>query len=585
MQRVNVSRSAIALAPALTLAISLLLVAPGQAAAATLKVCPSGCAYAQIAPALVDARSGDTIRIAAGTYAGGMNVDVSVKLVGAGAGRTIIKGGGPVITIGTFGAATEPTVLIEGVTVTGGVTHTSPLSIPWVDAPNVVATGGGIEVPPNADFSGGAAVTIRNSEITGNRVGPTDTAPFGPICPDGPCQFAYAKGGGIDTWGPLTIVDSTVTNNTASGLASDAVGGGIAVWDTGSMTVLRSRVTGNRAIASIPNGRFAEGGGIYTDSGIPVTINDSVVNDNVASLTSKLPYFVDGADPLEMNANGGGIHVGDGSEVRIDNSVFRGNQAIAIDPNGEPVAFDSALHPGDGDLLLRHSTISDNRVTALVASTADVGPSGSAVDLAGIATVVDTRISDNTTLVTSVSGDAGGTGGGVYSLGAASEPVVITDSVISNNNTIVSSTGGEAYVLGGGILNDGRLVLNNDKIANNVGIVRGPSGSAHGGGIWSGSIFNEGPIELTLKGTSVTGNRLRGTAAIDVAGGGLFTTFPVSMSHSKIVHNAPDDCVGCPDSTSTSRVGIPARRPGAWQSRRGNAHEGWRSLRDVVRDR
>ena len=286
-----------------------------------------------------------------------------------------------------------------------------------------------------------------------------------------------------------------------------------------------------------------------------------------------------------MNANGGGIHVGDGSTVRIDNSVFRGNQAIAIDPNGEPVAFDAAVHPGDGNLVLRHSTISNNRVTALVASTADVGPSGSAVDLAGLATVVDTQITDNTYAGDERSGDAGATGGGVYSLGAGSQPVVISDSVISNNTTIASSEGGDAYVLGAGILNDGRLVLTDDEIANNLGIVRGASGAGHGGGIWSGSIYNEGPIELTLKGTSVTGNRLRGTAGITFAGGGLFTTFPVVLRHSKIVHNAPDDCVGCPESASMSRVGIAGSQSGASQSGRGHASGAWRSLQDVARRR
>src|SRR5436190_22955670 len=86
------------------------------AAAATLTVCPSGCAFSQIAPALAAAKNGDTIVIAAGTYTGGLTVDVSVKLIGAGAGQTIISGGGPVVTIGVAGAASEPAVSIDGAT-------------------------------------------------------------------------------------------------------------------------------------------------------------------------------------------------------------------------------------------------------------------------------------------------------------------------------------------------------------------------------------------------------------------------------------------------------------------------------------
>jgi hypothetical protein len=64
---------------------ALLVLAPGQASAATLNVCPSGCPYTQLAPALAAAHHGDTIRIGPGTYDGGVTIDVSVKLVGAGA--------------------------------------------------------------------------------------------------------------------------------------------------------------------------------------------------------------------------------------------------------------------------------------------------------------------------------------------------------------------------------------------------------------------------------------------------------------------------------------------------------------------
>src|SRR5438874_3194734 len=57
------------------------------AAASTLTVCSSGCSFAQIAPAVAAAKSGDTIAVAQGTYNGGFTIDKSVKLAGAGAGR------------------------------------------------------------------------------------------------------------------------------------------------------------------------------------------------------------------------------------------------------------------------------------------------------------------------------------------------------------------------------------------------------------------------------------------------------------------------------------------------------------------
>ena len=238
--------------------VALLLLGAGQASAVTLNVCPSGCPYTQLAPALAAAKSGDTIKIAPGTYTGGVTIDVSVKLVGAGAGQTVISGGGPVLTIGTFGALTEPTVSIDGVTITGGVTRSSPESTPFYGQEGVFAAGGGVEIPPNADFSGGATVTIRNSVITGNLVAPTDTMPFGPPCPSGSCPFAFAGGGGIDNWGTLTLENTTVSDNrvgSASGLstlASDSVGG--AIMSFGPLTITALSSTATKQAQPVPTG-------------------------------------------------------------------------------------------------------------------------------------------------------------------------------------------------------------------------------------------------------------------------------------------------------------------------------------------
>src|SRR5947199_2130070 len=84
-------------------AAAVLLSAAQQASAATLKVCQSGCPYTQLAPAVAAAQSGDKITLGPGTYAGGVTIDRSVKLVGASAGNTIIRGEGPVLTIGAAG--------------------------------------------------------------------------------------------------------------------------------------------------------------------------------------------------------------------------------------------------------------------------------------------------------------------------------------------------------------------------------------------------------------------------------------------------------------------------------------------------
>ena len=235
-----------------------------------------------------------------------------VLLASASAARAWAKlgGSGPVVTIGEFGAGAEPTVSIEGVTITGGITRSSPESTPFTGQEGVFAAGGGVEIPPNADFSGGATVTIASSVITGNRVAPSDTAPFGPPCPSGPCPFAFAGGGGIDSWGMLTLANTTISNNrvgSASGLstlASDAVGGAI-TNRLGPLTIIGSVIHGNRASATGQNGRFAEGGAIMAFGGT-LKVSNSSVTENSAALAASLPNSVEllaeqGADVIALD--------------------------------------------------------------------------------------------------------------------------------------------------------------------------------------------------------------------------------------------------------------------------------------------
>jgi hypothetical protein len=425
--------------------------------------------------------------------------------------------------------------------VTGGRSHSSPISSDWVGAPNVIALGGGIATMPVADYAGGPSVRISDSVITGNRVAPTDTAPIGPPCPGGPCPFAWAKGGGIDAWGELTLVRTTVSDNVAAGLASDANGGGINLWWTGSLTRRDSRVVANRAIAAVPNGRYAEGGGIFTDEGITVSISDSTVSRNVASLTSTQPYDVGGGDTLDMNANGGGIHIGGGSTVSIVRTAIDGNTVSASDKNGRPYAFDAGMNPGDGQLTLRDGSISHNRLVVKAASSADVGPSGSALDLDGPSTVTGMRIVGNAASVTSTDGMAWAVGGAVYN-GSAS---VITSSTIADNTTTAIAHGGPARVWGGAVVNEGSLTLRRDIVKDNTGTAVGSSGEALGGGLYSGPIYGSDPASLRLDGTTITRNRVTGGSGITLEGGGVYSTTPAVVNGGTISGNHPDDCVGC----------------------------------------
>ena len=521
---------------------ALLLIGVGQASAATLDVCPSGCPYAQLAPALASAKDGDTIKIAPGTYAGGVTIDVSVKLVGAGAGQTVISGGGPVLTIGAFGESTEPTVSIDGVTITGGVTRSSPESTPFVGQEGVFAAGGGVEIPPNADFSGGATVTITNSVITGNRVAPTDTVPFGPPCPNGPCPFAFAGGGGIDSWGTLTLANTTISNNrvgSASGLstlASDAVGGAI-INRLGPLTISGSVIHGNQASATGPNGRFAEGGAIMA-FGSRMTLSNSSVTDNSAALAASLPNSV------EQLANSGGIHItSDVSAATISNTTISDNSVTMTNSVGDAEAFSGGVHVDlDVDFTMSNSVVADNSVVSatLAGSSGDAGGDSGAGELLG--TITNTRFIGNTVTVSSAGGDANAIAGAFIDFGS------ITNSVVSDNHVQASSPGGTLFAAGGAlVVDEPGLTLRNTKVSGNTVNASGASGSAQGGGIFDAPIANGPPGgPLTLVNSGVTGNALSGSAGITLQGGGLYIqNQPLTLTHSVIADNSPDQCYGC----------------------------------------
>ena len=513
--------------------LAVLLAGAGSASAAAVTVCPSGCAFSQIAPALAAANPGDTIKVAAGHYDGGFTIDKSVKLVGAGASSTIIEGGGPVITIGQAFAASEPTVTIDGVTVTGGVTlgNLSP----------DVARGGGIYIPRAAGPSTGVTVTIRNSVIRDNRVAPSGTVDSGIPCPGGgDCPSASAGGGGISNDGTLTLDQTLVTGNLvdpAAGLTSEADGGGILDRAFGNLTLRNSIVSGNEARVSPPNGRGADGGGILAVSGT-LSVIDSVVSDNTVAGS--------GASSDGINVHVGGIHVGgddncaspsDCAVATIRNSTITGNSVTGSNSIGDAVALCGGICD-DGVLTLRNSHVNNNHVAATVSagSTACACGDSGGVGTGGPVAISDSQITDNTVTSIAPAGTAFAVSGG--GSGGNGLIVTISDSVYSGNALNATTTTGTATVQGAGFANFGAVLTIRDTTLNgNSGTANGPGSSALGGGIWNGS---DGT--LTLLGSSITHNALTASTAL---GGGLFTANPATIKDTVIANNVPDQCFGC----------------------------------------
>jgi hypothetical protein len=173
------------------------------------------------------------------------------------------------------------------------------------------------------------------------------------------------------------------------------------------------------------------------------------------------------------------------------------------------------------------------------------GPGGIEID--GVATISNTRITGNSVTARSGTGTASVQGGGILNFNTdPTEPVLVTDSVISGNNVSVSSANGSATVQGAGITNDGVLELRTTRISDNTGTATGPIGAAQGGGIWNGALlFSPPTAQLTVRDSTIAHNKLSGSAGITLQGGGLFTTFPVTLQSTLIEQNSPDQCFGC----------------------------------------
>ena len=489
------------------------------------------------------ARDGDTITIAAGSYAGAV-IDKSVKVVGAGARSTTLRGGGPVLTLGATGRTL--TISVSGITVTGGVSGSSPQAGCGPDIPEcgpgyarATALGGGIEVLP------GAEVTIADSSVRGNRAAPTITVKsVGAACPDGPCPFAQAAGAGIDNWGTLTLLRTAVSDNEAGGdLTAQADGGGIVSELRSRLTLIGSTVTGNRALTGA-NGRFASGGGIYIDRFGTLTVQNSVVSRNLSRPTSSYPSSVN-----QMDANAGGIFVANGGTATIDGTAITGNRVVVDDPEGDPVGFDGGIcvcGPSTS-LTIERQQDPNNHVTATVGtSTAAKGGSGGAIEADGNATISGTRITGNVVAVESTAGIALAVA--VVNLFVDRGPAgTLSDSVISGNSVTASSTTGSARIMGVGLANNGPAVLENvpDHREHRQG-ERAKRLDTTAAGIFNGLVFKRPIPMLTLRSTTVTGNTIAAGKGIPVEGGGLYTKgFPIRREHSVVGGNSPDQCAGC----------------------------------------
>jgi hypothetical protein len=536
---------------ACTAAAALLLAGGGTAAAHSTDTCagPGPHCYPTIQQAVNAAHDGDTVRVGPGIYTGGITIVKSVSLVGAGVGLTTIRGGGPVVTIGSPTAA--PTVTIASLTITGGVAMGNPHApgcgpdVPTCGPgyPSATYIAGGIET-----FTG-TTVTLLHAVVTRNRALALSAVPsVRAVCPSGPCPASFGSAAGIDDWGTMKLVDTTVSDNYAAGDQSD--GAGVAVEAGASLAISATTIEGNSANAVAPTGRFANGGGVLLDQDSTFTSDNSVFRDNGVTLTTLIPHpypkTLGTSDTDQANAVGGGLFIGSGAAATIHNTRFDDNYSRVNAPNGEPIAADAALCEcaDDATLDIENSTIDWNQSTASVLTTADNGAEGpSAFELDGGGTIANTLIVGNLTTATASSGDVGALGAALF-VSDTGTPQMSHD-VFGANVATAKTTTGAASVQGSAIALDGPLTLADDLVNGNRGYANGNGGFAQGGGIATG-VFGD-PSTLTATNTLVSGNALFGSPGVALQGGGIYNG-PGSVAwfvHTVVSGNSPDQCEGC----------------------------------------
>lgn len=226
-----------------------------------------------------------------------------VSLVGAGTASSVIArtaGSDTVLKIGNWPVPGQPydalaprsDAAVSGVTITGGAGHG------W---------GGGIAI------SDGGTVTLTDLRITGNSSGPS---------PDPASGVKQGAGAGLFVLDAdrVTVLDSEISNNTATSDGVGAPGGG--VYASGPMSIVNSTITGNSA---------TNGGGIYQ-----ATVMDGLVldNDTIAGNTATGGTIAGGGP-----ATAGGNIFDMGGTITFANTIVADGHGAA---GGENCADDSS---------------------------------------------------------------------------------------------------------------------------------------------------------------------------------------------------------------------------------------------------
>ena len=314
-----------------------------------------------------------------------------------------------------------------------------------------------------------------------------------------------AQGGGIynHAGATLTLVKSTVTNNTAADSSTNSRQGGSGggILNAGSLVLNDSTVSGNYAGrggfgGTDPAGAGGNGGGI--DNTGNVTATGSTISGNVGGTGG---LGLSGNEASGPGGNGGGVYSPLGSSVSLTGSTVESNTSGSSGPAGEtpfPLAGNGGGIWSGGTLTVTGSTFSSN--------TGGLGNAGSGsgggIFTSGTASISSSSFTGDTGGPPSSvpgAGGPGGNGGAVDNAGT----LTLTNSTLSNDaggSGGSSSNGGN----GGGLYSSaGSATLSGDTFASDAGGTGGnsipvdPGCTAPGLGGDGGAIYSTATLSVT----------------------------------------------------------------------------------------
>jgi hypothetical protein len=308
------------------------------------------------------------------------------------------------------------------------------------------AAGGGIR-----NESMGTLI-LTNSVVAGNRV--LVTAPNG----------IEVNGGGISSYGRLTVSDSVVRDNVIEAAGSidaqvNAFAGGIELFGEPTTVIERTTIAGNAVVATNTVGSAVAGeGGISTDPTVTLVLGNSTIEHNTVTASAS-------ADGASATAFAGGIEL-QGS-ARLDAVRVTGNLASVETSTGVAAIGGGGIYlDQDEPVTLTGVIVNRNRLTAASAD-GPVFAGGAGLLNAGVLTLRHARLAGNTVEATGAEGFA--EGGGLWQGFLSDEPDVVDLTVVDSRIVDNELSGSDSLlILGAGLYSDFPVHLRRTTIAGNV---------------------------------------------------------------------------------------------------------------------